>query len=394
MRPRPLTVLAGAGLLGVATGLVLRAWRPRRAPLELVVTDEAEVDALSSRVAREARRGAGELVRVPLDEDLVAKLMPLDQGHRVWDPYCYFRSDPDLDYEREWAEYEGGAFRIRTNSLGLRMDREPAGERPDLRVWVAGDSHLTGVCANPDCTTGRLEALLAAADPARSVQVFNGSQGAYSFYHYLGVLERALALDLAPDVFVVVVYGGNDFLAVYLWHFFTGTRRVARTPDQTRRFTRAAEQYPAAIGQVLNAVEYFRVGGEEEVENALVMATQTTDEIRLLCETRGIELVLAYLPAPSEVPGAAEPGEIAAGLESLGLAQDDLSRIGEMADRYLDAARGLGVEVVDLRPAFRAAERELYWRRDLHLAVAGHELAARALVPAVEAAWRRGRSGR
>ena len=55
-----------------------------------------------------------------------------------------------------------------------------------------------------------------------------------------------------------------------------------------------------------------------------------------------------------------------------------------MADEYLATMAAEGVKVVDLRPAFRAAQEPLYWRADLHINTAGHRAVARELHRAVE----------
>ena len=49
--------------------------------------------------------------------------------------------------------------------------------------------------------------------------------------------------------------------------------------------------------------------------------------------------------------------------------------------RFLRAVSDLGVETVDLRAAFRGATELLYWKRDHHINLAGHDLVARELAP-------------
>lgn len=405
-RKAQLTILLLAAVLGVSLGAALRGSRAREArPLAVVEVDETAVNSLAGELARRGGSPAnrapgagaledgapdeGRLRRTPLDEEEVRALMPLDKPRRQWDPYSYFRSRPYIQITRRWAEYPDGRFQMRTNSLGLRMDDEPAESRPDLRVLLVGDSHMAGVCTNADCAAGRLEAILARADEERSVEVLNGSEGAYTFYHYLGVLERMIALDITPDVLVVVVYGGNDFLGVFLWHVFNGTPRLKRTPEHLARMRKVAEAHSPALGQVVNAADYFTRGGQAEIANALTMAEQATDEIARLCAEHGIRPVIAYLPAPHEVPGAADLTHVDAAIEGLGLDRSALDLVGSLGDAYLDRVRAQGIPTIDLRDTFRDAERELYWRADLHLNLVGHALVAEALAPAVEAAWRR-----
>ena len=86
---------------------------------------------------------------------------------------------------------------------------------------------LAGVVAEP-----RVTARLESANDVDNVcvlvddcEVLNAAVTGHTFHNYLGVLERMLNLGLDPDLMIVVTYGGNDFLDVYLWHFFAGTRR-------------------------------------------------------------------------------------------------------------------------------------------------------------------------
>ncbi len=66
----------------------------------------------------------------------------------------------------------------------------------------------------------------------------------------------------------------------------------------------------------------------------------------------------------------------------------DLDRLGVMADAYLSDLEATGVATLDLRPVFAAHDGLLYWRRDLHLALAGHAAAATAVAPWIEDWWR------
>jgi len=390
MSPRNARVLAfglSLALAGAAGGLFLRWRNNQRGPaLRLDVLEDMAPEEASAALAAAARIESGSLLRVVLSEELVAKMMPLT-GRREYDPLCYFRFFADLSFTRKWDEYPGGEYEIATNSLGLRQDAEIQDQKPDLRVLVLGDSHMTGVCANSDCFAGQLDDRLSSADDTRSVEVINGSHGAYSFYHYLGVLERMRYLGHDPDLVVMVVYGGNDFLGTYLWHFFHGTKRPSQSASDRKRLRRVAKERPNALGQVLNAAEYFRRGGEDEVEVALRMAREVTLEVTRQCEELGAGLLVVYLPAPSELPDQAPLKGLLAGVEELELNQADMDLVGAMGDAYLSDLESLGVATLDLRPVFAAHDGLLYWRRDLHLALAGHAVAATAVTPWVEDWW-------
>ncbi|MDP6764328.1 MAG: SGNH/GDSL hydrolase family protein [Planctomycetota bacterium] len=375
-------------VLAVTLGYaVVHHLRPVREVLEFQDVDEAAFEAASASAARHAGELPARLRRTPLDEETVRRIMPLKGKTRVYDPFSYFRHAAGLSSERKWAEHPRGRFSVVTNSLGLRQDDELAEAKPDLRVLVVGDSHMTGVCSNAECFPAQLEDRLAANEPGRSVEVVNGSHGAYAFYHYLGVLERMLDLGYLPDVFVVVVYGGNDFLATFMWHLFGGTQRPRHTREELRRKEECKQLHPQGLGQALNAAEYFRRGGEEEVETALRMARAVMAEIRRLCRQQGTELVAVYLPSPSELPDHADQTRIEGAREVLGLSLEDLAVIGTMGDRFLADLRGAGYPTIDLRETFRGSTTELYWRRDLHLNLAGHAAMADVVAGRLEQWW-------
>jgi len=375
--------------VGVAVVVVSRYAEDEGEVLDFHTVDERVVDEVSRDVAERAalETAEGRLLRAALDEETVREMMPLKGPARNYNPFCYFHRRPGLSLVQKWNEHPNGKFPIVTNSLGLRSDRELAETAPDLRILVAGDSHIDGVCANAECFPSQLEERLLAARPERSVEVINGSSGAYSFYHYLGVLERVLDLGVQPDLFVMVVYGGNDFLGVFLWHFFHATLRPKNSKDDLARRDEVAEKYPQALGQALNAAAYFRRGGPREVETALRMGREATREVQRLCAEEGIELLVMYLPSPTEMPKHADQEKLVAGAEVMRLSGEDLDLLGTMADRYLEEIAALGVPTIDLRPSFRSLQGPLYWARDLHLNLEGHKAAADLSAPWIESRW-------
>ena len=83
----------------------------------------------------------------------------------------------------------------------------PSLESARRRGWI--EPRRAGACSTHESFPNRLEARLRVRDAQRSVEVWNAGCSNYSLYNYLGTLERLA--HLAPDVFVVVVHGGNDF---------------------------------------------------------------------------------------------------------------------------------------------------------------------------------------
>jgi lysophospholipase L1-like esterase len=321
------------------------------------------------------------LVRRTLTPEEVAQLFTLDEREfDVYDPHCQFIKKPGLDGERAWPEHPAGRYTYHTNSLGLRGAADPAAVQPDLRVLVVGDSHTEGVCSDDETFTAELERRLRAAHAGRSIEALNAARGGYSFYQYLGTLERLLAL--APDVFVVAIYGGNDFEeALTLQHFFQGT---ARPPSQSFEALRAEtmKAHGSAIGQSLNGCKTFTVW-PDQIEVALQAARDCCTEIRAQCLRASIRPVFVYLPAAVDIELERHP-KLREALEMLELSQDDVRSQDRMADSLLAFLRATNADVLDLRPAFRAAKEPLYWHADLHMNLAAHKLVSDALVAWIE----------
>ena len=344
---------------------------------------ESTAPAVDSAVDRFAD---SQLVRTQLDEDDVRALFKqFGAGVHVYDPYTYFAYPGNDEMTmRKVTEHPRGRVVVATNSLGLREDEEVASEQPDLRVLVAGDSHTDGVCFNEESFANVLEAELAARHPGRTIEVLNAGVGGFSFYHYLGTLEKFAELE--PDVFVVACYGGNDFVeCLKLWHHFDGSAIPERTKEYEKRRAAAVREVPDAgayLTQSLSQVACFDLFPEEEAVARRALRAVTT-EIARQCRERGVELVGLYIPPATR----AQPHELAdldRMVELLGFDESSLGAADRLADAWLETLAELGAVSVDLRPVFRASESFLYWRFDHHIDVEGHRAAGLALLPAVE----------
>ncbi len=372
-------------LAGLVVGVVcaaLLAWmvaprlvgtRPRQ--LELFEPDAAEVaEAVAGAEPLPSLTG---LARVRLTEEQAGRIFSLDQPHAQYDPHTWFAYRPDLDLSRPWPD-GSGRWPLRTNSLGMREDAEPATARPDLRVLVAGDSHTDGVCPNEQSFPNLTEAALAARFPGRAVEVLNAARGGYTLYQHLGTLERFAPLE--PDVFVVAVYGGNDFgEALNLRNYFEQHTPRAGSKAYRERLDRATRAEPELFGQAILSVAYF-AEFPPRAGRAVRACVDVLREIAARCERDGVELVVVYLPSVV----AARPGDVPDLDELLGALELDRGALASedaMADELLARARELGATVVDVRADFAAAAEPLYWAGEWHVNPAAHALVARRLEP-------------
>jgi hypothetical protein len=342
-------------------------------------------------VQGDTRLGAsrGPLGHLLVTEPVAERLFQFSKQYMVYDPLCYFRRPPFKNVKHRWEEHPDGAWWMRTNSLGLREDSELAPEAPDLRVFITGDSHTDGVCNNRETFSSRLEVGLSAAVSGRSVEVLNAGVGGYSFYNYIGAFERFYEFDM--QVFVVVVYGGNDFENIVTPYYFW--RGEDRPPwrESWALVEAGIELDRSSMAQGLMPITYFAQAPWLEVP-MVEEAVRATRELQRRCNEEGVELVVVYLPSVFEVKPGKRPDLWPEMVIALELDREELGVTRRQANLYLEGLAEAGVKHVDLRPAFLASRKELYWRKDLHLNLQGNQLVADVVLPHVQAAGRRARA--
>lgn len=390
MKSRLLLAFLGclaAGLVAWQAAPWLRARLGSGAPaLKLIENEEALSDEFAARLAALEARSPSipiqafpdtTLVRARLSQPIMERLyVALRIGQYPYDPVRDFRRHKDRVERFPWPEHPDGEWTMRTNSEGLRMDAERG---PGPYLAVIGDSHMDGACNNPEATAGLLGSAL--ADERPDLQVVNVSCGGYSFHQYLGALEFLCGDEpgtfvdpqaaVPVEAMVVFVYGGNDFVEVLrLAHQFNGTERPDNWGRENERLAPWRQSHPAAIGQALNSIVYFR-NSPSEVGVALAEGVAVVEELQRHASRRGFRLAIAYLPSALEVERALHPDAFEAPIAALDITPTELSYTWHMTDRFLADVRALGVEALDLRPTLSSGG-PYYWDYDLHLNLQGH----------------------
>ena len=343
-------------------------------------------------------RRAGEAISIPIyppwNEQQARQLFALGELDK-FDACCGKLYRPNIRFMVPFAEYPTQQIEFVVNSRSMREDDEPLAVKPKLRVLVAGDSHTDGVCQNSESFANLTEAALrerASIESAqrktsfdsRSIEVLNAGRGGHSFFNYLGTLERNL--ELQPDVFVVAVYGGNDFHEVLsAWHTYRNDGKrppgATRYPDEIK----AAQAISSpALNQSFYALKYFDTY-PEQMQIALDCAVEVCGEIQALCLERGIRLIVLYLPPRQEIEPNNPALNIRRLLAAMKLEPAALANATRLGDQLLSKLAESGIEHVDLRPAFRQAGESLYWNADWHINLAGQRVVARELVRTLSA---------
>jgi hypothetical protein len=348
---------------------------PRPAPLPVPAGTAAAAPAPRAAPAAQA-------VSV-IDEALIRSLVPeqVFQSHR-FDPVAYLLPKPDRTSTFSWAEHPEGKVTIRTNNLGFHRDEPTELEKRGLRVVVAGDSHTEALVVNNSesfCTVAQreLRRLLGRED----VEVLNAGVGNTSPTYYLGVLRKYLELD--PDVFVAVLYAGNDFSdEAYLGHRLGRWQMATPGQDYRERSWKVAERFGGPFHQGLNQIYRWSVF-PDEVRLGLEAALESYRAMKLLCDERGIGLLAVLLPTKIDVDEDDRETWRAA-LTELGLGEPDVALTPEVGRRFLDGARGAGIACLDPTEAMKRSEQVLYWRKDYHLSVVGNELLGSLIARSLE----------
>ncbi len=306
-------------------------------------------------------------------------LYPFADELYLHDPAAGLLLQPDREQRWPWEEHERGEVHLRTNNLGLLEETPTAEEKSGLRILVAGDSHLM-VVDPAESFPNQLESRLRAAGHA-GCEALNAGVGYTSPRSYLARLRHHL--HLAPDVFVVSLYSGNDFWEDLIFtHDIKGSPQPRHGPGYRARLEAAKQRFEGPLSQGLNQAHFFKHWpGTAEV--ALREVLTSLDRTRELCEEEGIRLVTLVLPTKIDVDED-QPEERRGALATLELTEEDAGLNRELARAFAEAMAERGVPCLDLTAEMLASPTPFFWRRDHHLAVAGHALAGERLFELLE----------
>lgn len=356
-------------------------WRRHRAPSPTFVVAESEVlEEVAAEHRAESEHPHEPFARsYTLSEEHARKLFTF-RGGKVYDPWTYYREQPFRHDRVAWPEHPDGAFTVQTSSLGFRDDE--LGPPADYEVLVVGDSNTAGVCNQEESYANRLEALLRAARPGKSVSVVNMGTGGYGPYNDLGAVLHYVERE--PDVFVVALFGGNDFSEILpLYRVLEGGPPHVWTGEVAERRAAAMESDLLLMTHCYHSALLFETF-PERAELVVEVGARLVAAMKAACDRHGTRLVVLYIPEPCRFAWDPPLERAAQVRELLGLEPEDCESSSRIADRLFEELRRLAVEVVDLRPAFAALPAPPYWRKDLHMNLEAHEAAARALFELLE----------
>ncbi|HEX6885938.1 MAG TPA: hypothetical protein VF530_21370 [Planctomycetota bacterium] len=313
----------------------------------------------------------------PLDEARARRFFAIEsRPHIQYDPVASIVYTPGTTERWSWEEHPDGVFVREVNERSLNMARPTALAKRGLRVLVAGDSHTAGVvnCEESFChvTERRLKRALG----RRDVEVLNAAVPYTGPTCYLGVLHKHLELD--PDVFVAVVFVGNDFLDESTLAQAAGRAHAPQVPPEYHDIVHAVwAEGDAVLAQGLNQAYRYH-WFPEEAELALQTSLAAFREMKRACAAHGIALLAVLLPTKMDVDeDDRETWESAP--SALGLAPEEAHANLALGRRLFAALQAEGIACLDPTEEMVRSTEVLYWKRDYHLAVRGHALVGRLL---------------
>lgn len=376
-RSRTFALALGAGILAVGGFGAWQIFRARTAPPTIQLVDRGNPQrAVFLRRAAERESGASAAsvsawpLRMPAED--AGLLWPLGLGQFQYDPDCYYRYRGGLDLPL-------GSFHLRTSQDGFREDFERLATNLDEIVLVTGDSHTDGLCDNSASFANVSEKRLCAAT-GRRIEVLNAGVTGYGFYNYVGVLERFA--NLAPRVFVVAFYQGNDFVdSIYAAHYAHRTIPPPANREMWKMLEKVSNRDQAVMGNALNQTVWLHTNPDQE-EFVRSVLLEIVDRIHSRCRELGVKAVFVHIPSCLTVDERFRPAAERARAE-IGLTDADFARIERFSDDVLARVRANGDDALDMRAQLLADTGANYWG-DMHISITGHRVVADALTPLLE----------
>ena len=320
------------------------------------------------------------------------------------DPHAGYSLRPEYRNEVRLPEYSA---RIRIDPEGYRVSDEdgqvPAGGSP--RLLAIGDSFTFGVGVDAeDAYPLRLQGEIAERSsagwvvrnggvggygPLRSARLLEGRQGAWRPEAIVHVIAVGTDLeDPRPGTYLVnpEVRGGR--LVSPGRHPLASVRIFLRVHSHLYAFLRVRLHGIYRASGLADRARYLEPVGLREWPEGIEAESwpaglESIAAVRDWCAERGVPYLVAVAPTRWQVDDAAWGRYRRAwGLPESSFDRDHATRV------VMEGLAGLGVDHLDLLPAFRAAGARgarLYYAHDSHWTADGHALAAAELAREIEA---------
>jgi hypothetical protein len=292
----------------------------------------------------------------------------------------FHKSNVTRDFK--WPEHPLGKIVMKTNNLGFRCDESTAIKKPEgtARILITGDSHTDGVIYNSESVAARLEELLKHQQPGKDFEALNAGNGYFGPQNFLGVYQKFSSL--VPDIFIVVIYTGNDFLDAIRIESENGRLSVPERSDSYyENLWKVDKLYSGFTGQFLNQVKFFK-SYPQFTDTAMKIMKNNLEKINILCKENNSRFLVVLLPSKIDTELQTDSTRIAEVFRIMNYDQQDIIQNYKMTENLATWLTEKQILFVDLFPPFKSSDQELFWKADYHVNHLGHEEMAKQIMRA------------
>lgn len=306
----------------------------------------------------------------------------------------------NFEYEWEHPEFK---MLVKTNSLGLREDRE-FGDKQALRILVLGDSFVFGLGVQRSETFEAVLEQRLSTQLGQAVEVINAGVPGYGTCHERLVLEDLLP-KLQPDLVLLCFYAGNDLVdnlhclemgvasERIVDGIFVSAKRYHVKADELERQQRQGWKRAMLWSYAYNLIEmkleglmvqtgatpqpqtlyksvykFHRKAGSDEETRVIAHTREQIEQMKRFCDDKGVKLAVAILPAQLQV----YPELFAQQITGFKVKMEDYA-IDRPNQLISELVAELKLPVTDLvRPLRDRREAGLYYQTDGHWTLQGH----------------------
>ena len=293
-------------------------------------------------------------------------------NYYVLDPVVGHIHKSNVTFSYPWPEHKDGKITVKTDNFGFKRDSDIQQEKQNkIRILVTGDSHTDGVINNSESCCALLENLLNKSSN-KTFEVINGGCGFYYTRNYLRFLEKYSFLS--PDVYIVILYGGNDFLES------CKLERCQRSSnnDYYERLKKINTIDQGALWQGFNQLYYFKFFPQSE-QIAFNSMTADLEKIKQICQAKHIKFIVLLLPNKMDMEWSSDAARLNQCKELLQLTDDDLQINEKLLAKMANWLTANHISHLNLSTVMKDQEQPVFWQKDYHLNDYGHKLIAEAL---------------
>ena len=286
----------------------------------------------------------------------------------------------------DFEEYSPEGFNKRTNNLGFVKNRNTKIDKDSLvRVIITGDSHTDGVLPDDKTFPNIMEDSLnlnlnlnlnLSLNLSSKYEFLNAGMGNFTFKNYFGVLKKFLYLK--PDIFIVNVYTGNDFIENIFYENKNGEFFNTLKTFWARLKWKYFEKYMNNSQSLAQAV-YFKTY-PERINESIELTSVYVDSMASLCKKNNIRFYISFLPTSVDVENRYLDNIISKGKYSL----QDIFVAQDIKQRLISQFSQKDITSIDLLPEMKKHNADsLYYKTDDHINAAGHIAVARILLDSI-----------